>query len=83
MKITDIKCYVLSHEGQPPAFHWRQGLRVPDFSGHTMYSGILRVDTDEGITGIGDGPGLRLADFEVGNYNSEYIGRNPLNFEVI
>ena len=77
MKITDIKCYVLSHEGQAPAFHWRQGLRVPDFSGHTMYSAVLRVDTDEGITGHAGGPGFRMADIVVGYYKPEYIGSNP------
>jgi len=83
VKITDIKCYVLSHEGQAPAFHWRQGLRVPDFTGHTMYSAVLRVDTDEGITGHAGGPGFRMADIVVGYYKPEYIGRNPLNTEDI
>ena len=57
MKITDIKCYVLPAEGGPPPFHWRRGLRVPDFSGHTLHHAILRVDTDEGITGHAGGPG--------------------------
>jgi len=83
VKITDIKCYVFSREGGPPAFHWRQGLTIPDFTGHTLYSAVLRVDTDEGITGHAGGPGYRLAEIVAGYYKADFIGRNPLNSEVI
>lgn len=83
MRITDIKCYVLPYQGGAPAFHWRRGLRVPDFSGHTLYSGVLRVDTDEGITGHAGGPGYRLAEIVAGYYRAEFIGANPLNTEEV
>ena len=61
MMITDIRCYVVEGEHPPVPFHWRKGLpgsgdgtpidQQPKFA-------ILRVDTDEGITGatkVGDG----------------------------
>jgi L-alanine-DL-glutamate epimerase-like enolase superfamily enzyme len=83
MKITDIRCYVLPRKGEPPHFHWRTGLRVPDFTGHTLHDGVLRVDTDEGITGYATGPGHRLADIVAGYYRAEFLGTNPLNTEKL
>jgi len=61
MRITDIRCYVVEDEHPPVPFHWRKGL--PGSGDGTALdqkprSAILRMDTDEGITGslrIGDG----------------------------
>jgi len=83
MKITDIKCYVLPYKPKPIPFHWRKGLRIPDYGEHTLYSGVLRVDTDEGYIGHAGGPGYRLADIVAGFYKAEFLGLNPLNTEEI
>jgi L-alanine-DL-glutamate epimerase-like enolase superfamily enzyme len=61
MKITDIRCYVIEDEHPPVPFRWRKGL--PGSGDGTPLSmkprsAILRMDTDEGITGVtkvGDG----------------------------
>ena len=61
MRITDIRCYVIADEHPPVAFRWRKGL-AGSGDGTALTdrpkSAILRMDTDEGITGalkIGDG----------------------------
>jgi L-alanine-DL-glutamate epimerase-like enolase superfamily enzyme len=59
--ITDIRCYVINDEHPAVPFRWRKGL--PGSGDGTALSdkpksAILRMDTDEGITGsvkIGDG----------------------------
>ena len=61
MRITDIRCYVIEDEHPPVPFRWRKGL--PGSGDGTPInqrpkSAILRMDTDEGITGatkIADG----------------------------
>jgi L-alanine-DL-glutamate epimerase-like enolase superfamily enzyme len=64
VRITDIKCYVVEDEHPAVPFRWRTGL--PGSGDGTPLSqkpksGILRMDTDEGITGrlkLGDGEAL-------------------------
>ena len=61
MRITDIRCYVIEDEHPLVPFRWRKGL--PGSGDGTPIdqrpkSAILRMDTDEGITGatkIADG----------------------------
>jgi L-alanine-DL-glutamate epimerase-like enolase superfamily enzyme len=61
MKITDIRCYVIEDEHPSERFRWRKGL--PGSGDGTPIdqrpkSAILRMDTDEGVTGatkIADG----------------------------
>ena len=61
MQITDIRCYVVEDEHPSVPFRWRKGL--PGSGDGTPprekpRSAILRMDTDEGISGslkIGDG----------------------------
>lgn len=54
MKITDIKCYVLEEPHPLPKYRWRAGLQgsgdgTPD--DQPVRTAVLRMDTDEGITG--------------------------------
>ena len=64
MKITDIRCYVVEDQHPPVPFRWRKGL--PGSGDGTPASqkpriGILRMDTDEGVTAsiqVGDGEAL-------------------------
>ncbi len=54
MKITDIRCYLLEEPYPGDPFRWRAGLPgsgdgTPD--GKVPRVAVLRVDTDEGITG--------------------------------
>ena len=68
MRITDIRCYVIEDEHPLVPFRWRKGL--PGSGDGTPIdqrpkSAILRMDTDEGITGatkIADGRGGREPD---------------------
>jgi L-alanine-DL-glutamate epimerase-like enolase superfamily enzyme len=61
MKITDIRCYVVEDEHPAYPFRWRKGLAGSGDGtppGEKPKSAILRMDTDEGITGatkIADG----------------------------
>ena len=62
MRITNIRCYVVEGEHPPVPFRWRKGL--PGSGDGTPIDqrpklAILRVDTDEGITGA-----TRVADGE-------------------
>jgi L-alanine-DL-glutamate epimerase-like enolase superfamily enzyme len=61
MRITDIRCYVVADQHPEVSFRWRRGL--PGSGDGTALSerpisAILRMDTDEGLTGavkVGDG----------------------------
>lgn len=75
MRITDIRCYVVEDQHPAVPFRWRKGL--PGSGDGTPLdqkplSAILRMDTDEGISGatkVGDGEAVasltrrRLKDF--------------------
>jgi hypothetical protein len=54
MKITDIRCYLIEEPYPGDPFRWRAGLPgsgdgTP--AGEVPRVAVLRVDTDEGITG--------------------------------
>jgi L-alanine-DL-glutamate epimerase-like enolase superfamily enzyme len=54
MKITDIRCYVVEDEHPQYPFRWRRGLPGSGDGtplNQTPHAAILRMDTDEGITG--------------------------------
>jgi L-alanine-DL-glutamate epimerase-like enolase superfamily enzyme len=54
MRITDIRCYVVERAYDLPPYRWRNGLagRGDGILGSTTAQvGVLRLDTDEGITG--------------------------------
>jgi L-alanine-DL-glutamate epimerase-like enolase superfamily enzyme len=54
MRITDIRCYVIEDEHPQYPFRWRKGLPGSGdgtAGNDTPRSAILRMDTDEGITG--------------------------------
>jgi L-alanine-DL-glutamate epimerase-like enolase superfamily enzyme len=88
MKITDIKCYVMEHDVNPPRFRWREGLPGDgDGSpvGGKSYSAILKVETDEGIVGMANTGGRTahyLADVTRRRLKS-FIGADPLMTEKI
>jgi L-alanine-DL-glutamate epimerase-like enolase superfamily enzyme len=79
MKITDIKAYALPHVVGEPTYHWRQGLPTEGPVGATVYSGLLKVETDEGIVGHAYArSGYRLADITLRRLKTEFIGQDPL-----
>lgn len=79
MRITDIKCYVLPYTAAPMEYHWRKGLEIPDVSGRTFHSGIVRVETDDGIVGhTGGGNGYHLAELTERFWKPVLVGENPL-----
>lgn len=84
MKITDIRCYLIEEPSRSGQFIWRDGLPG---SGHgepeggTLRHGVLRVDTDAGITGaIRVERGDMLADVTRRRLKS-LIGENPMMTE--
>ncbi len=88
MKITDIKYYLLEHDVNPPRFHWREGLPGDgDGSpvGGKTYSGILKVETDEGIVGMASTGGRTakyFADVTRRRLKS-FIGADPMMTEKL
>ena len=54
MRITDIRCYLIEKEQPVHRFRWRTGLMgshdglVP---GKKQITAVIRMDTDEGISG--------------------------------
>ena len=80
MKITAVRAYVLPHVAEPPAFHWRKGLPVGSGTpaGGTSYSGLLKVETDEGFIGhAGCRRGYGLADLVARRWAAEFVGQDP------
>jgi L-alanine-DL-glutamate epimerase-like enolase superfamily enzyme len=88
MKITDIKCYVLEHEVQPPRFGWRAGLPGDgDGSpvGSKTYSAVLKVETNEGIVGMASADS-RAAEYVASITRrrlKHFIGADPLMTEKL
>lgn len=81
MRITDIRCYVVPRVAAQPRFRWRTGLPGDGDGtppGEKSYAGILRVDTDEGLTGCAYGRGPRLADIVFRRLKQAFIGADPL-----
>ncbi len=88
MQITDIACFVVERPDPPPAFRWRTGLPgsgdgTPE--GKLPLHAILRLETDEGITGaieIEAGQRHALAALSlVERRLKRLVGENPLNTE--
>ena len=84
MKITDIRCYVVEDDHPAVPFRWRKGLpgsgdgTSPD---RRPLAAILRMDTDEGITGaIKIGDGESVASLTRRRLKS-FIGEDPLMIE--
>ena len=80
MRITDIRCYVVADEHPAVPFRWRKGLPGSG-DGTPLYqtpkAAILRMDTDEGITGalkLGDGEAVASL---VRRRLKPLIGENP------
>jgi L-alanine-DL-glutamate epimerase-like enolase superfamily enzyme len=86
MKITDVRCYVIEEEHPPVAFRWRKGLPGSgDGTPPSMKprSAILRMDTDEGITGaIKVGDGEAVASLTRRRLKS-LVGENPMMTECL
>jgi len=88
MRITDIRCYLIEEEPSPHVFRWRTGLPgsgdgTP--AGQKQHQAILRMDTDEGITGaleIEAGQRHAMAAISLTRRRLKaLIGENPLNTE--
>mgnify|MGYP000483560545 CR=1 FL=1 len=84
MKITDIRCYVVEGSHPPYPFRWRTGLMGSGdgtAANEKPHVAILRMDTDEGITGaleVGDGE--TIASLTRRRFKT-LIGENPLMTE--
>jgi len=80
MRITDVRCYVVEGEHPPVPFRWRKGL--PGSGDGTATdrrpkSAILRMDTDEGITGatkIADGEAVGGQDWLLPSFLGPVLG---------
>lgn len=84
MKITDIRAYIVEDDHPQYPFRWREGL-AGSGDGTPLdqrpKSAILRMDTDEGITGaIKIGDGETIASLTRRRFKS-LIGENPLMTE--
>lgn len=84
MKITDIRCYVVEDDHPAVPFRWRKGLpgsgdgTAPD---RRPLAAILRMETDEGITGaIKIGDGEFVASLTRRRLKS-FVGEDPLMIE--
>lgn len=80
MKITDIKCYVLEHSAAEIVYRWRDGLPVRGDGppGTKVQTSILKVETEEGITGsAGSRHGQYVASL-VERRLKYFIGLDPL-----
>jgi len=87
VKITDIKCYVLEEPHPQPVFRWRTGLAGSGDGTPTdqpVRTAVLRMDTDEGITGwwYEGRRGDTVADLVRRRFKS-LIGQNPLLSEEL
>ena len=86
MKITDIRCYVTEAPYEGEKFRWRKGLPGSGDGtphGEPQRSATLRMDTDEGITGIfKTGRGDAVASLVKRRFKP-LIGENPLNTEQL
>jgi L-alanine-DL-glutamate epimerase-like enolase superfamily enzyme len=84
MRITNIRCYVVNEAHPAVPFRWRKGLPGSGDGtsmAETPKAAILRMDTDEGITGclkIGDGEAVASL---TRRRLKSLIGENPLMTE--
>jgi len=86
MKITDIRCYVLESPAMPQQFRWRRGLAGSGDGtppGDPVYSAVIRIDTDAGITGsVACGNGFAAASL-VRRRFKKLVGKDPLLTEQL
>ncbi len=86
MQITDIRCYLIEEQWAGDTYRWRAGLPgsgdgTP--AGQVPRSAVLRVDTDEGITGcVKTGRGDAVMSLVQRRLKS-LIGRDPLMSEAL
>jgi L-alanine-DL-glutamate epimerase-like enolase superfamily enzyme len=86
MQITDIRCYILEHTIKPSLYKWRRGL-PPNHEGAPVgekgHRAIIKVETDEGITGMVQSErGQLIADL-VHRRLKRFIGMDPLMTEYL
>lgn len=86
MKITDIKCYLLSEQKSAASYGWRKNIEFGDgiAVGGTSYTALVRVETDEGLCGfttIG-AKGFIVADIVRRRFH-RFLGRDPLMTEQL
>jgi L-alanine-DL-glutamate epimerase-like enolase superfamily enzyme len=81
MRILGVQVDLIPVDAVSPPFRWRDGLPGSDGPG---ISGILRIQTDEGIEGVA--PALRgpiVADIVERRLRGELVGQDPLRREWI
>jgi L-alanine-DL-glutamate epimerase-like enolase superfamily enzyme len=81
MRIGNVQVELVPVEAVSPPFRWRDGLPGSDGPG---FSGILRIQTDEGIEGVV--PAVRgriVADLVERRLRDELVGQDPLRREWI
>ncbi|NEJ27098.1 mandelate racemase/muconate lactonizing enzyme family protein [Rhizobium leguminosarum] len=85
MKITGIRTFLM-HVGQPDPSKWASDQRAGDGAskqfGGTRNWLFLKIDTDEGITGIGEGSGWpRVVETAIHDLAPLLIGEDPAHTE--
>lgn len=85
MKITGIRTFLM-HVGQPDPSNWaadqRSGDRTSKQFGGTRNWLFLKIDTDEGITGIGECSGWpRVVETAIHDLAPLLIGEDPAHIE--
>lgn len=81
MKITDIKCYVVETIAPKPKYRWRSGLPGDGDGtppGDKSFTGILKVETDEGIVGTASSRSGHYLASLVKRRLKKLIGSDPL-----
>lgn len=86
MKITDIRCYLIEEPFSGVPFRWRTGLAGAGDGtpvGEPQRMAVLRIDTDEGVTGcVKTGRGEAVASLVQRRFKS-LIGQDPLLTEKL
>src|SRR5947209_2091947 len=78
MRIVDVQVQMIAVPAQP-AFRWRAGLPGSEPAGT---GAVLRIDTDEGVTGLAiTGRGRIIADLVERRLRAELVGQDPLQRE--
>ena len=84
MKITNVSSYLIDEIVKP--YHWQVD-RPGSGDGRSLnkvYNCIVKIETNEGITGYSKGPkGRILMDLVERRFAPDIVGMNPLNSEEI
>jgi hypothetical protein len=54
MRITDIRCFLIEAKPAPHRYRWRKGISGSHdglVEGKPQYTAVVRMETDEGVTG--------------------------------